>query len=162
MVLPPNRLMGNSCFVEERTELRMQTIIVSLPKRAEGIFFTVTWQGALIRFARFRSGQREFVDQVKIPVRASRKPRTILDAALRAKHGRKCSTKDCAASYSVSLELSVTFVICFSISAYSASASRPLFVMLHTVMGYFPLNPFWIDRKSTRLNSSHDQISYAV
>src|SRR5579864_1530746 len=77
------------------------------------------------------------IDQIHVAIGAVGETGTILDAALWAKHGRKCSTKDCAASYSVSLELSVTFVSCFSISAYSDRASRPFFVMLHTVMGYF-------------------------
>jgi hypothetical protein len=82
--------------------------------------------------------------QVHVAIGAVGETGAVLDAALRAKHGRKCSTKDCAASYSASLELSVTFVSCFSISAYSASASRPFFVIPHIVCGYFPLNLFSI------------------
>jgi hypothetical protein len=64
-----------------------------------------------------RGSWRKLVHQINVAVGAVREPRTILNAALRAKHGRKLSTKGRAVSYLVLFELFVTSVTCFSISA---------------------------------------------
>lgn len=93
MVFAANGLVGNSRFVEDRAKLGVQARIVTLPKRTKGIFF-VAGRSAGIRFEEISSCQRKFVDQADLAVAAAGESGPVLDATLRAKHSRQCSTKD--------------------------------------------------------------------
>ena len=89
MVFAADGFVGNSRFVEDRAKFGVQARIVTLPKGTKGIFVS-----AGIAFERSGSRQRKFVDQTDVAVGAAGEPGAVLDATLRAKHNRQCSTND--------------------------------------------------------------------
>src|ERR1700722_19343023 len=86
MVLPPNGLLGDTLLAKQLTEFGMNSRIITLPKRAEGIFLRVARIGG---FKRHDGRSRRFIDELDVAVRAARKPLSILGLANGTEHGSK-------------------------------------------------------------------------
>jgi hypothetical protein len=84
VVLPPDGLMWDTLLAQQLTEFCMNSRIITLPKRAEGIFLRVAW---IDGFQGDDGRSRQFIDKIDVAIRAVRKPLSILGLANGTEHG---------------------------------------------------------------------------